>query len=133
MHYFEKFRGVNLFSRSLILFSFLLNLSVAIFAYYCLAWIYIQRGVVEGGAYQINITDLYLSRYPEDLNRLIEMSRHFEENVNMSRRHTISFQRQFSLERFAKLPQSDSLRHCRPHFHLHSIAYERQHTSDKLK
>ncbi|VDK40547.1 unnamed protein product [Taenia asiatica] len=91
MRYVEKLRGINLFSRSLILFSFLLNLSVAIFAHYSLAWIYIQRGVVEGGAYQINTTDLYLSHYPEDLNRLIEMSRHFEKSVNMSRRHIISF------------------------------------------
>lgn len=93
MLYFEKLRVINLFSRSLIFFSFLLNLSVAIFAYYCLAWIYIQRGFVEGGVLRTNITDFYLSHYPQDLHRLIDMSRHLEESVNMSQQQIYSFGR----------------------------------------
>ncbi|KAL5105411.1 hypothetical protein TcWFU_003321 [Taenia crassiceps] len=52
-----------------------------------------KRGVVEDNVYQSNITDFYLSHYPEDLKRLIEMSRRLEESVNMSKQHFESFGR----------------------------------------
>ncbi|VDM18910.1 unnamed protein product [Hydatigera taeniaeformis] len=89
---FEKLRGIHFGGRSLIFFSFLVNLSVAIFTYYGLAWIYVQRLVVgEGNVPTTNITYFYLSRYPQDLNRLVEMSKHLEESVNMSQHQTNSF------------------------------------------